>query len=218
MGYICMRCDLPVAWVAFCQKREKRKRRTNEQNKNKNKNEWTENGISSVIFIFQNKIERKFFYDCDVNAIVCCAFPTVCVLHFYFYFYIPFSLLLFRFGTLENRIRVYTFLRYKNGCRCAMCWNWWTCDLWFRKSFVCMCRYVRLYVWKQKELFWDQRQWWLLLLRITVVALPILLSSFPSSIPYDTRARVRVFFVLFFLVWLVVVANTRIAGNRFMSL
>lgn len=49
----------------------------------------------------KNKIERKFFYGFDVNAIL-----TVCVLYFYYYyFYIQFLLLLFRFGTLENRIR-----------------------------------------------------------------------------------------------------------------
>lgn len=124
------------------------------------------------------------------------AFPTVCVLHFYFYFYfyIPFSLLLFRFGTLENRIRVYIFLRYKNDCRCAMCWNWWTCDLqveWFRKSFdLFLCVYVSICTivcLKTKRAFSRSTAMMTFAIVLFVVALPILLSLFPSSIPYDTR-------------------------------
>lgn len=105
-----------------------------------------------------------------------CLCICVRVLHFYFYFYfyIPFSLLLFRFGTLvENRIHVYTFLRYKNDCRCSMCvcWMrfrscyWWTCDLWewFPKSSffslsVCNCVVAYDCMFQRKELFWDQRQ------------------------------------------------------------
>lgn len=62
-----------------------------------------ENRISSVIFIFQKQNWMKKFYDCDADA----------------GFYIPLSLLLFRFDTRKSHPCIYNFHDTKMTFRCV---------------------------------------------------------------------------------------------------